>query len=56
MHVIAAMHNDPPGGLPIVETMEDVARSSSGWFNYFVMVYFHICKRCGSLNGHSQGT
>lgn len=56
MNVIAAIRNDPPGGLPIVETIDEVKKSPYGHFNFFVTVYFHMCKRCNSIHAHSQGT
>ncbi len=55
MHVIAAIRNDPTNELPIIETVEDVRRSN-GFFNYFIVVYFHVCKRCYSIHGHTQGS
>lgn len=56
MNIVAAIRNDPPGGLPIVETLEEVKKSPTGYFNFFVTVYFHVCKRCNSIHVHSQGT
>ncbi|GEM_PF-1413528 len=56
MKVMAAIHNDPPNGLPLVDTMEKVQQSKSGMFNYFVVVFFHFCKSCKTVHAHSQGT
>ena len=54
--VIAAIHNDPPNGLPFIQTMEDVRKSKTGFFNFFVTVYFHMCVVCNTIHGHSQGS
>ena len=56
MNVIASIHNDPPNGLPLIETMDDVNASPTHDFNFFVTVYFHCCKKCGSIHAHSQGS
>ena len=56
MKVMAAIHNDPPNGLPLVDTMEKVEKSKWGTFNSFVVVYFHFCNSCNTVHGHSQGT
>ena len=56
MKVIAAIHNDPPNGLPLIETMDRVRKSKTGSFNWFVTVYFHFCRSCNSVHAHSQGT
>ena len=54
MKFLAAVRNDPPNGLPFVETLEKV--SPDGHFNSFVAVYFHYCKSCSTISCHNQST
>jgi hypothetical protein len=55
MYAIAAIHNDPPNDLPIIETKDNVT-AANGYFNFFVTLYFHMCAACKSIHAHSQGS
>lgn len=56
MKVVAAIHNDPPSGLPLIETMETMRKPQRRSFNHFVSVYFHLCNSCNTVHAHSQGS
>jgi hypothetical protein len=53
MKVLAVIRNDPPSGLPMVETMRSV-RKKNGHFNIFVQVVFHICKGCLTIHAGNR--
>jgi hypothetical protein len=53
MKIPAAISNDPPSGLPMVETMNDV-KKNKGHFDYSVQVIFHICRGCLTLHAGNQ--
>lgn len=56
MKVLAAIKNDPSGGLPIAQPLDRSKRSDSDSYNHFITVYFHICGSCMSIHGESQGS
>jgi hypothetical protein len=41
---LAAIHNDPQSGLPMIESLEELSGQSD--FNEFVQVVFWICEEC----------
>jgi hypothetical protein len=45
MKIIAAICNDPLGGLPMIESIETV-EANGRHFNHWVQVVFHICPLC----------
>jgi hypothetical protein len=49
MNVLAAIMNDPPSGLPMIEPMREV-RKAKGHFNSYVQVIFHICRGCLTIH------
>jgi hypothetical protein len=51
MKVLAAIHNDPKGGLPLVQRLEDVQDCSA---NSWVQVVYHICPECLTLHAGSR--
>ncbi len=53
MRVLASIINDPLGGLPMLETAEQV-RASNGFFNSWVQVVFHICPNCLSIHAANR--
>jgi len=53
MKVLAVLRNDPPSGLPMVETMRNV-KKNGGHFNWFVQVVFHICKGCLTIHAANR--
>ena len=56
MKVLAAIKNDPSGGLPVAQPLDRSKGSGSDAYNYFITVYFHICGSCMSIHGESQGS
>jgi hypothetical protein len=53
MKILASIINDPPGGLPMLETMEQVQKAN-GHFNSYVQVVFHICPGCLSIHAANR--
>lgn len=53
MKILASIINDPPGGLPMLETMEHV-NEHRGHFNHYVQVVFHICGGCLSIHAANR--
>jgi hypothetical protein len=53
MKILAVIINDPPSGLPMVETMKEVNKRK-GHFNNFVQVVFHICRSCLTLHAANR--
>jgi hypothetical protein len=49
MKILAVIINDPPSGLPMVETMQEVNKNK-GRFNKYVQVVFHVCRGCLTLH------
>lgn len=56
MKFLAAIKNDPPGGLPIAQPFVPTEASESTYYNHFITVYFHICSSCRSIHAESQGS
>ena len=48
MQVLAAMYNDPPAGLPMIESMEPGEKRRR--FNYGVQLVFHLCDACFTVH------
>lgn len=48
MIALAAIHNDPPSGFPMFESMRDV-RKADGKFNSLLKIGFFACRRCLSI-------
>jgi hypothetical protein len=53
MKVLATIHNDPPAGLPMVETRNEVEKRG-GHFNNMVQVVFHICRNCLTIHAGNR--
>jgi hypothetical protein len=53
MKVLATVQNDPPGGLPMIESADEVQKSG-GHFNWSVQVIFHICKGCLTIHAGNR--
>jgi hypothetical protein len=53
MKILASIVNDPPGGLPMLETVEHV-KKDKGFFNSWVQVVFHICPGCLSIHAANR--
>ncbi len=53
MRILAVICNDPPAGLPMVETARDVAKKG-GHFDRFLQVQFHICKNCLTIHAGNR--
>jgi hypothetical protein len=49
MKVLAAICNHPLGGLPMIQTIEDV-KNSSGVTNRWVQVVVHMCPECHTIH------
>jgi hypothetical protein len=58
MQVLAAIHNDPEGGLPLVEPQSKKKRVTCGdirhSYNHWVQVVYHICPECLTLHVASR--
>jgi hypothetical protein len=50
MRFLAGLLNDPPGGLPMIEPLDE--KTQSNW-NYFMSVYFQICDKCLTITTFS---
>jgi hypothetical protein len=44
MKELAAIHNDPHSGLPMIESLEELSEPSN--FNEFIQVVYWICEEC----------
>jgi len=53
MKILAVVMNDPPSGLPMVETIEEV-KKDHGHFNNQVQVIFHVCRGCLTLHAANR--
>ncbi len=53
MRILAGPINDPPGGLPMIESLADVA-ANNGHFDEFVQVVFHFCPSCHSVHATNR--
>jgi len=53
MKILAAVCNDPPVGLPMIETLETV-NQSNGSFNRWVQLVFHLCDTCFTVHSCSR--
>lgn len=53
MKVLACILNDPPSGLPMIETMRDV-KKNKGHFNNYSQIVFHICKGCQTIHSGNR--
>jgi hypothetical protein len=53
MKILAVIRNDPPSGLPMIETMRQVKRVH-GDFDHWNEVVFHICKKCLTIHVGSR--
>ena len=53
MKVLGVILNDPPSGLPMVETLRKVERNNGSFDNY-VQVVFHICKGCLTIHAANR--
>ncbi len=49
MQIFATLHNDPPSGLPMTQTMKDV-EENKGHFDRYVEVIYHICPECLAIH------
>jgi hypothetical protein len=52
MKFLAGILNDPPGGLPMYEPLNEETRLS---WNYLVSVYFQICDKCLTITTYGSG-
>jgi hypothetical protein len=48
MKVLAAIPNDPPSGLPMLETMSQV-EADGGHFNHYVQLVYYFCDQCQTI-------
>jgi len=53
MKVLATVINDPQAGLPMVQSMEDLAENK-GHANHFVQVVYHICPQCLTIHAGNR--
>jgi len=53
MKFLASILNDPRGGLPMVEELDEKTREE---WNFFVSVVYHICDRCLTICAMNMGT
>jgi hypothetical protein len=53
MKILAVICNDPPAGLPMVETLRDV-KKNRGNFDRWCQVVFHICKGCLTIHAANR--
>jgi hypothetical protein len=53
MKILAAVCNDPPGGLPMVESIA-MAQADHGHFDRGVQVVFHICNSCFTVQASNR--
>jgi hypothetical protein len=49
LKILAVIRNDPPSGLPMVETMAHV-KKAKGHFDCFVQVVYHVCRHCLAIH------
>lgn len=49
MKILAAIPNDPPSGLPMIESVETV-EEGNGHFNRWVQAVFHVCDACFTVH------
>ena len=50
MRFFAGILNDPPGGFPLIEPLNDKTRKN---WNYFVSFHFQICEKCLTITASS---
>src|SRR5262249_26200174 len=50
MRFLAGILTDPPGGLPLIEPLDDKTRQD---WNYFASVFFQICDKCLTITTSS---
>jgi hypothetical protein len=50
MKFLSGVLNDPPGGLPLIEPLNE--QTAKNW-NYFVSFYFQICAKCLTVTTYS---
>lgn len=48
LKVLAAIKNDPPGGLPMLESLEQIEQDD-GFFNSWVQLVYYVCDRCFAI-------
>lgn len=53
MKILASIINDPPSGLPMIESVKEV-KKNKGHFNSYVQVIFHICRGCLTLHAANR--
>jgi hypothetical protein len=53
MKILAAIKNDPPSGLPMLETMSEVD-ANNGHFNHYVQLVYYFCDQCHTIRALNE--